>query len=145
MVHVLQDPVEYVRNHPQLFLRSGRVDGRELAEALVADALVLTDGPVTVERRNGWWIVGCESDWMTRQASGSVADLFHKIVPFPEAGPNSLHCEILLTAFADTVVISDERTVHPIQGVVTENDEICKVLRSNPRWKRGVAFRVPSP
>ena len=142
MVHVVQDPVEYVRERPQMFLRSGRVGGRELAESILGDALILTDGPVTVMRRGGWWLVGCEEDWMARQSSGSVDDLFSKIVPFPEAGPNSMHSEVLLTAFAKEVLTKDETTLRAIKGFVAEDDEVCGILRRASHWKRGVAFRI---
>jgi hypothetical protein len=125
-----------------MFLRSGQVNGRELAEAILGDALILTDGPVTVLHRGAWWLVVAEEDWMTRQSSGSVDDLFHKIVAFPEAGPNSMHSEVLLTAFAQDVITKDATTLCTIKGCVAEDDEIHGILQSNPRWQRGVAFRL---
>jgi hypothetical protein len=144
MVQLLQPAVEYIRNRPQMFLRSGRVDGQELAELVLGDALILTSGPVTVFRRGDWWFVGCEEDWMARQSSGSVDDLFSRIVAFPEAGPNSMHSEVLLTAFAQDVLIKEGGALHVLQGCVSEQDEVWKTLQQAPQWKRGVAFRVAS-
>jgi hypothetical protein len=125
-----------------MFLRSGRANGRELAESLVDDALILTGGPVTVVRRGEWWLVGCEEDWMARQSSGSVDDLFAKIVPFPEAGPNSMHSEILLMAFAKEVLIKEDATLRAVKGLVAADDEVWDILRSAPHWRRAVAFRL---
>jgi hypothetical protein len=125
-----------------MFLRSGQVNGRELAESILGDALILTDGPVTVLHRGEWWLVVAEADWMTRQSSGSVDDLFSKIVSFPEAGPNSMHSEVLLTAFAKDVITKDATTLRTIKGFVAEDDEVYGLLQSNPRCKRGVAFRL---
>jgi hypothetical protein len=142
VVHVIEDPLEYIRKRPQMFLRSGRASGLELAEAIVGDALILTGGPVTVFRRGDWWVIGCEEDWMTRQSSGSVDDLFFKMVAFPEAGPNSMHSEVLLTAFATEVLTKESTTVRTIKGFVEEDDEVYGLLHTRPQWKRGVAFRI---
>jgi hypothetical protein len=142
MVQVVQDAVEYIQKRPEMFLRAGRVAGQELAERIVGDALILTKGPVTAFRQGDWWFVGCEEDWMARLSSGSVDDIFSKIVAFPEAGPNSMHSEVLLAAFSEDVLVKEGEVLYTVKGCVSEEDEAWTVLRRASRWKRGVAFRL---
>jgi len=144
MAHVVQDPVEYIRQRPQMFLRSGRVSGQALAESIAGDSLTLTGGPVTVFRRGDWWFVGCEEDWMALPSGPSVDELFCRIVAFPEAGPNAMHSEILLTAFARDVLLKEGGTLRALKGSMPEADEARGTLLRDPRWQRAVAFRVAS-
>jgi hypothetical protein len=136
------DPLDYIRKRPERFLRSGTVTGVELAEILAGDALLLTDAPVTVFRKQGWWIVAGEADWMEGLAGGSVTDLFAHLVPFPQAGVNSMHAEVLLTAFADAVLTATGCAARVIKGTVSQEDAIWEAMKANPRWQRVVAFRL---
>ena len=102
----------------------------------------MTNGPVTIFRRGEWWFVGCEKDWMACQSSGSVDDLFSRVVPFPEAGPNCMHSEVLLTAFAKDVLLRERATLRILKGGVAMDDEIRSILQRTPQWKRGVVFRL---
>jgi hypothetical protein len=81
---------------------------------------------------------------MARPSVGSADDLFRRIVAFPEAGPNAMHSEILLTAFARDVLLKEGSTLRALKGCVSEADEAWGTLLRDPRWQRGVAFRIES-
>jgi hypothetical protein len=68
-------------------------------------------------------------------------ELFSHIVAFPEAGPNSMRAEILLTAFAQQVVTVNANHQSIIKGDVSQANDIWRLLASRPDWKRTVAFR----
>jgi hypothetical protein len=99
---------------------------------------------VTVFRRDDWWFVGCEEDWLAQVSSGSVEDFFLKIVAFPAAGPNSMHSEILLAAFAKDVLIKEGEAVRALKGCGSEDDKARHILQGTS-WQLGVAFRLEPP
>jgi hypothetical protein len=139
---VMDDPLEYIRCSPQRFLRV--VNGAELTAAVVAGACLLTDQPVTALRRGPWWIVGSEGDWMQLQHDESVNDLFTRIVPFPQAGRNSMHGEVLVAAFATDIVTANQDGVQTIKGAAPDNQVVREWLMVNPLWNRVLAFRIAS-
>jgi hypothetical protein len=136
----ITEPMAYIRQHWRMFLR--RIDPRELATAVVECALFTTDGPITVHRVGDWWIVGGDVDWL---ASGSAVEgrsVFEEIVAFPEAGANSMHAEVLLTAFAKSVVTVTPDEAVTVKGEVGSDDAIWQCLVEHPTWRRAVAFRM---
>jgi hypothetical protein len=137
---VLKDPLEYIQKHPQRFLRS--VSGVELATAIAGEACLLTSKPVTLIHREPWWVVAGEADWMEATPGVSVSELFARMVPFPEAGPNSMHGEVLLSAFAADIVTQTPREALVIKGTVSPGEEVWRLVRAHPEWQRVVAFRM---
>jgi hypothetical protein len=133
---ILDDPLAFIRKYPQMFLP--RVCGRSLAVNLADGALLLSDAPVTVARAGDWWIVAAEADWM----GVSGEDAFTRMSPFPEAGPNSVRPEVLLTAFATHVATWGAPGARVIKGEIHPDSEIRQLAASHPLWKRVVAFRM---
>ncbi len=142
-IHVLDDPIAVIRKRPGMYVRSNPVSGAELATNLVGDALLLTGGRVTAFRNGAWWIVACDADWMTSEPGLSVDALFSRIVPFPQAGTNSMHSEVLLAAFAHDIVVKGAESCAVIKGNVPPAAAVWTAVTSNQGWKRVVAFRLP--
>jgi hypothetical protein len=138
---VLNNPLDFIRSHPQMFLR--QVSDYELALRLVGGACLAGRAPVTVFRQGPWWVVAGEADWMTARPGLTADELFSRMVAFPEAGPNSAHPEVLLSALADVVITAAAGEVRLVKGTAPRDDPIWNVLRSRPEWKRVVAFRGP--
>lgn len=138
------DPVEHIRANPDLYLPGGRADPAHLASRLAGDALMLGAGRVEVSHDGCWWWVAADRDWMDANPSISAHDAFERIVPFPEAGVNSMRSEVLLTAFAERVVTVAEDGRECIKGDVTDADPVWRVLPS-AGWARVVAFRLCRP
>jgi|SRR6516165_4135117 hypothetical protein len=139
------DAVVHIRNHPELFLPNGRQTGLDLAMAIVSDVLISEESKVTALRHQGWWVVASEVDWIAPLIKASVDEYFSSITPFPEAGPNSMHSEVLLTAFAQHVLTIDDKNHCIIKGSIDRSDPIWAFLEEDPScrsWKRVVAFRL---
>jgi hypothetical protein len=104
-LQIHDDPVGLIRRNPAMYL-AGAVDqavGEHLAARMLGDLILSGALPARVNRVGQWWEVSCATDWLVGR--GGIG-AFTRIAPFPAAGPNSMHSEILLTAFADNVVTS---------------------------------------
>jgi len=137
---IIDGPIQLIQKRPHMFVHL--VNGLELASKVAAGACLLVEEPVNLQRKGHWWIVASEQDWMTNQANVSVQDLFLRNIPFPEAGPNSMHPEVLLTAFADRILTQNGEECLVIKGTIPSNAEIWQHLKTNPQWKRTVAFEM---
>lgn len=115
-------PLEWVRSNPERLFLSGRPCPIESATRVASDALLLGATDVQIVRQDDIWAVAADHDWLA--TGGPAIEQFHRIVPFPELGPNSMRQEIILTAFAEAVgtVTGSARTV------ITGSDEV---------WGRG--------
>jgi hypothetical protein len=142
-VPAITDPIEFIRTRPEMYVPEGHVPGAILAGRLVADALIGPDqGHHAAARRlNEWWIVGSDWDWVDWYATATVEEYFHRIVPFPNAGPDAIHAEVLLTAFAKDVVTFARSTHWVVRGGVSPTDPIFELPERFPKWRRIVAFR----
>lgn len=109
------DPIAHVRARPEMYLPGGVVDPKELARLLVRDALLLGANHARAMRATDWWLVLADRDWLG-QAQGGARDLFSRVVPFPEVGPNAMRAEVLLTAFAEEVVTFTPDFAEVIKG-----------------------------
>ena len=104
-MQAVADAVGYVRQRPEQFFRMGAPEPIELVTHIVSETFVMGGEETCAVRRGDWWIIRSDVDCV-RNASrlrprGRCS--FH-IVALPEAGPNSMRAEILLTAFAQKVV-----------------------------------------
>jgi hypothetical protein len=138
------NPVEHIRGHPDLYLPGGRADATLLASRLAGDALLLGAGRVELSHDGCWWWVAADRDWMGVNPSVPVREAFIRVIPFPEAGVNSMRSEILLTAFAEQVVTAADGARECIKGNVADADPAWRVLPSSC-WARLVAFRLCRP
>jgi hypothetical protein len=139
-LQVLSDAVEHIRKRPHMYVRD--VTGIELATTIAREACVLTDAPVTLVHKGPWWIVAGEADWLATQPRVSIPELFTHIIAFPEAGPNSMRGEVLLSAFASDVLTTSRHEHCVIKGTATLGPEIAELLQARPQWKRVVLFRM---
>jgi hypothetical protein len=113
-LQIHDDPVGHIRRNPAMYLRGvDRAVGEYLAARMLEDLILSGVLPARVNKVQQWWEVSCATDWLVGR--GGIG-AFTRIVPFPGAGPNSMHSEILLTAFADNVVTSGVDGVRWIRG-----------------------------
>lgn len=92
------DALNYVRNHPRLFLGDAQPSGVLFVHELLDQVFALGVKEVTITCHEAWWVLSCASDWFLddRPAREQV----RQIVPLPELGPNSCRKEIIAVAFA---------------------------------------------
>ena len=139
-MQALTEAIDYVRQRPERFFRAGSPAPVELVTHIVGEVLLL-GGSETYTMRNGdWWIISSNVDWLATCPDYAPEELFFNIVALPEAGPNSMRAEILLTAFARQVVTVSADHQSIIKGDVSQADDIWRLITSRPNWKRTVAF-----
>ena len=135
----LDDPVESIRSHPDMYLRGG-FNASSMAGRLAGDALMLGALHVTITRSDMWHIISADNDWLSAHPPVEPRETFFQIVRFPEAGVNSMRGEILLTAFASKVISASSHNRFVVKGSVEMNDAIwSKMCLSGTA--RSIAFQ----
>ena len=121
--------------------RGGSPEPVELITHIVGEVLLLGGSETCTMRSGDWWIISSNVDWLATCPDYAPEELFFHIVALPEAGPNSMRAEILLTAFAQQVITAstDQRSI--IKGDVSPADNIWQLIASPPDLRRTVAFR----
>src|SRR5262245_37051900 len=140
-MQALADAINYVRQRPERFFRAGSPDPVELVTHIVGEALLLGGGDACTMHSEDWWIISSNVDWLATCPDYAPEELFSHIVALPEAGPNSMRAEILLTAFAQQVITASTDHLSIIKGDVSQADNIWQLIAAHPDWKRTVAFR----
>jgi hypothetical protein len=112
-LHVITDTVAVIRRRPLMYAGE-KPWGQRFASRLMDD-LILHGVPAHLETIEGWWIILTGKDWLAPDGAISTKPFFH-ITAFPAAGVNSMRTEVLLTAFADAVVIWGEEGCIWIRG-----------------------------
>lgn len=116
------DSLEHIKNNVRLYLAFDKVNGFELASKLAIDALSTGADDVTMRRNGDWWVVSSLTNWIENNPEEYPIELlFSQICANPCAGANAMRNEILLAAFADTVVlfscsVAEGMVVRTIQG-----------------------------
>jgi hypothetical protein len=133
------DPINHIRSNRAMYIPGAGDPSSYLAQRLLSDAMLLGASHVNVHRDGDWYTVAADKDWLANSGAQDVRELFSRVVPFPQAGVNSMRAEVLLSAFARDVITSDESTATPIQGNVQTS--LFPLLAPWP-WARIVRFRV---
>jgi len=135
----IRDATQYVRQNPKLFFRTGIPSGNECALQLAGDALILGGRNVGILRHDTWWIVGADEDWLVHPQL-STEDLFARLVAFPEAGDNSVRSEILVSVFAQDVVLFLDRIGTSLRGKPIPN-VVSEIVANRSEWRRAISFQ----
>jgi hypothetical protein len=135
------DPIGQIQANPQMYLRGGQVDAVDLARQLAGDAIYLGAKRVQIMEVNDWLLVAADVDWMNKSAQTGVNDVFSKIIPFPQAGVNSMRSEVLLSAFADDVFTADASGHEVVKGQAPKDSDVYRAAKEE-NWARVVAFRM---
>ena len=138
-MRVVADPLQFVRSHPEMFLRSGVPTGREISLQLADDALFLGAQRVTVVVDGSVVTVLADVDWLRRGVPSECnpRDLFSRIVPFPEFGANAHRSELLVGAFAQAYASPPDANGDGCQTLGAS-----AILKDNAWAKRFVMFRL---
>lgn len=136
----ITDAVEAIRRQPELYTGSAEPTADMLIGRLACDILEVGDRTVSIGRIGEWWIVASDTDWIDANAPEALRCYFSSIIPFPEVGQNTFHCEVLISAFASDVIVFTPQEEIDLQGESWPG--LAKVRRQHPEWTRGVAFRM---
>ena len=136
-ISVHDDPVGFVRRNIQMFFPNGPPSAMECATRLVEDALTLGASTVRISVESGFWTVCANENWLFHEEL-DVSALFRRLVPLPEAGPNSFRSEVFLGAFAETIeVLVPERGWTNIRGLLPTSVRESATSRG---WRAAIAF-----
>lgn len=135
------DPIDAIRQNPELYTGSKTPSAELLLSLLVSDILVDDQRLVSVVRLQDWLVVASDTDWMAYNGQTPNMECFRCAIPFPEAGRNSIHCEIILAAFASDLVTFDCHRKTTILG--DSPIDASEFSGRLPTWQRCIAFRVP--
>ena len=131
----------------------GEPTGSVIASNIAFGAAVAGAGHIEMVEHDEWWILASEHNWLrgesvrkgetrspaTRPRHEAEAELFERIVPFPQQGPTSHRAEIQVTAFAEQAYYSIDGAVTWVIGEATGavHESVA------PPWCRTVlAFRT---
>ena len=130
------DPLALVREQESRFFIAGKFDPDEIAAQVTAEALRCGASCVRIDRREQWWIVTADLDWLGER---DALQAFRRLVSYPEGGENSMRSEVLLTAFAHDVVTMAHGEILAIKGETDASQQAF--LASFSKAGRLVAFR----
>lgn len=136
------DALEVIRRRPHMYLPDGQLHARKLATQLADEVATVTTGAIGIVRHGPWWLVACEEDWVEKsRGPATVEGYFGHVVAFPEYGVNSMHSEVIVRAFAQsmlTATSAGDRVC--LVGAMPNEDLSDRLTRSLPHWRRLVAF-----
>ncbi|CAN5822960.1 hypothetical protein BH09VER1_BH09VER1_41440 [soil metagenome] len=141
----LGDVHSYIRRCAHIFVRNQPASGLELANRMATDTFILGSRACHLFTEQGWWIVVADADWF---GSHSEEALFTRILPYTEAGANSIRTEVLIGAFASCVWTATPTLDSTVKGTPSEMDLIrglAKKLCLPLQWARAVAFKCEEP
>jgi len=131
------DPLALVRQQESRFFIAGKFDPDEMAGQVAAEALLCGASCVKIDRREQWWILTADRDWLGER---DALQAFRRLVSYPEGGENSMRSEVLLTAFAADVITVAHGEMVAIRGEADASQQTF--LASFSKSGRLVAFRV---
>ena len=77
------------------------ISAKLVAENIAFGAAVLGAGHVEHVNQDAWWFVASNFNWLAAGAAARTeADLFERMLPFPEQGPTAHRAEIYVAVFA---------------------------------------------
>jgi hypothetical protein len=111
-----------------------------LATKIMTTLIGLRALPAKIEILPDCWMVSSEKDWL-RTEHGPNLTPFHKLLPFPELGPNNHRGEVVLTAFCELLVTADAYGAIWITGdesMLPNSAELLKTVKSG----RSIFFKA---
>ncbi|EAQ78738.1 hypothetical protein [Blastopirellula marina] len=134
------DPIDHIRQRPEMYLPGGDTSGSALAQRLFFDMQSTFDCLIIAQQIGDWRILGSDHNWVSDVAD--PRDVFRRIVPFSRDGQVCFHAEILLAALASQVVVFDRLQYEVIQGDAAIPCEVLGLPQQMPQLVRCVAFLV---
>jgi hypothetical protein len=142
-ITAINDAVNWVRAHPERFFMDGVPSGQELARAVWSDAIFCGSNEVVThyDRSSAMWVIGSRTSWL--EVDGiPPEDLFARIVPLKDAGPNSMRSEVVVNAFSAEVAAFDSNRYLFTKGKGNAKLTLATVLGTWPLLTTGIAFSI---
>lgn len=133
--------VQHIQKYPQMYIGSNELNAQYLVTELLTDAKLLGIKEAEYFSFANWHLIKAESNWIIKNTLGItlIEDIFNRIIPFPEAGVNSIRSEVIITAFASDVFVWYQESLTVIKGN-KPNPELVDLLFLQPKFCIG--FRM---
>lgn len=136
------DSITHIRRRPQIYFGPlQEPSAGSLVTHLIDDAIALGVLPVHCDFISGWWIVAAKEDWVLKGNPRSLIDTFNQLGTFPEMGRNCYRSNVLVTAFAEDVVVFGSEGMTVITGADIDVASLAKEIENKYPNHRVVAFR----
>lgn len=109
------DSLKYVKENPDIFF-ANTLETYDLATGILRDVISLGCAPCQVDICLNWWIVASKKNWLQQNIDYSLPELFTHMIPNPSVGLFAIRGEILLNAFAENIIVSENGEIHLIKG-----------------------------
>lgn len=136
------DPITHIRQHPEHYLVDGIIEGSAIVSRVMQDILTQSSISAFCAREGTWWIIASEIDWINSCSPLTVKKYFSQITPNPEVGQNAFHAEVLLTAFAEDLIVFSKSERIVINGKATPPEAVMSYLVKYPSWARSIVFQI---
>jgi len=129
----------WVKRNQGLIFPNGEVEPLHLLAYVMNDVLDLGGGECRIVRRDAWWFVSSDVDWLKHELS--VQELFQRVVVAPQHGLHSMRAEILINAYAEDAFALSDGNETLLKGVGPSRPLLESILANG--WSRAlVAFRL---
>ena len=134
--------LDVMQRWPEMYVPENNRSGA-IAARLASDALMLGATRVQADRAGMWSVVSADIDWLVLPASIEVcpADLFHRLVPFPEGGRREVRAEAWVGAYSQVAYVVSADARLRVVGEAALPVEVEEMLLP-PGCVRSVAFSV---
>lgn len=139
------DFLDHIKKNPKMYLGKEKALPDELSTIIANDAIVLGASLILIKVLSPWFIVAADLDWLSVGHDKDIQDVFRRMLPLIGAGQNAFRREPILMAFANNIVVADEKKDFVVikgnsEGI--EIDEIIKEFGSIKTIKRILAFSI---
>lgn len=131
------DVLAAIRSNPRMYLPFGQVSCESVASVVLMSAFASGACRVQVTRSGDWCCIECDIDWIGKHRL-EIDRLFTEVIPWPEAGINSFHPEVCVTAFAQDVMVHSSGKQLFSRGSMPPPE----LLARNDDWQLSICFRM---
>lgn len=137
---------EVIRRRPEMYFGSNGPTPESISSRILNDALVLGSKFATVKCIDNWWVVSAEIDWLSIGGASRTdfKSLFNRMIPFPEAGVNSIRSEVFAGVYSSVILLGGTAGSILIKGESSDEEEFGKVTSSIYPRKRILGFKFDS-
>lgn len=115
-----------------------------LIERYPIDFLALGVTAFSYEKIGDWAYFSCREDWLAKLLLRfEIEEIFKRVLPIPEVGPNDCHQEIYLMAYADNIVTATKDGVVYLKGKPAALPQDLLAKLNCLSGGRAIAFSMP--
>ncbi|MCC9608710.1 hypothetical protein LOC68_08905 [Blastopirellula sp. JC732] len=132
------DPLEHIRERPEMYLAGGDTSATALANRLLLDLQTMPGALVICQQIGDWTILGSDRNWTEDVAE--PREVFERVVSYRRNDQTGFHAEVLLAALASNIALFAGDGFESIQGDAKVPTEVLEFPSRYPELVRCIAF-----